>query len=914
MYELFIKTVNKLIGVLLTMRFSVCILMMFVSLNYLLSQSLDDIKIAKDLQAQVKSGKISASEAITIARDMGATESQMEMAAKELKLEDPKSTPPIESSTVTSKVPKQKKSKPYIKPSSISNPIPKEKIEVYEVDKFKNEASLVAEGKLKKKTLSYFGYDFFKGAPTSFQPVQIGPVDDNYQIGPGDEIVVNIWGDTELRYVIEISREGLIYIDNVGQIGVNGLTLESLEKKLKSFLSKVYESISPISGEPTTFLDVTLGKLKPITVFFMGEMKKLGAYQVDSYSTAFTALYYVGGPSIKGSLREIQIIRDGKVISTFDLYDYLMTGKRIDDIRLQNEDHIFIPPRKSTIHLTGEILRPGIYELNEEETLDDLIKFAGDLLTNADLDRVQFERVIPFKDRTHEKNIRTVKDYTLTTKDRNGNIEINSIQIEDLDVITIFPVLDLQLDYVTISGAVHREGKYALKEGMTLADLIHVSQGFENYAYLEKADLTRTYQDETTEHFDIDLTSSDIHTFLLNDWDHLRIYSIWDLQKKEFATISGHVWNPGKYTLHDSMSVSDLLFKAGGLDDPYFWQDTYQKRADLIRYNEDQLTTRIIPIHLEELVKGNNQKDIQLHHRDNLKVYDIDVIFTPETVKISGEVNSPGEFNLNTNMGIHDLILRAGGFKKNAYVYEVVVFRIDPFNVSEKQLSTIHKVTMKPDLLLENFDLKNDFQLEDRDLVVVREHPEFEYQRNVTISGKVLFPGIYSLSHKHETIRDVISRAGGLKQEAFIDGIQFTRLGKNITGDFNKILYGASRYDIPLLDGDQLFIPEKPGVIVIEGLVNNPGLIKYQKGWSLADYIDSAGGYHTNADKSNIIVYYPGGEAKKDGWIFSPKISEGSRIVIGAKEKQEDIDWTEIIKETASIAASVVTIMYIISK
>ena len=420
-------------------------------------------------------------------------------------------------------------------------------------------------------------------------------------MGPGDELVINLWGDTEMRYTLTVSREGTIYIDNVGQIIVNGLTIEKLEKKIMKILSRVYESLNPFLGNPTTYLDVTLGKLQPITVFFLGEMKQIGAYQVDSYSTAFTALYYVGGPTIKGSLRDIQVIRNGNIITHFDLYDYLLTGKKVDDLRLQNEDHIFIPPRGKTVTLQGEILHPGIFELKDKETLRELIEFSGGLLTEADLNRVQVERVVPFEERTEEINIRTVLDYEFTTI-KKGQVKVKGIVLTDLDLVTVFPILDPQMDYVTITGAVFRSGKYALEGKMTINNLIEKTQGYLPDAYLEKANLTRTYLDGHTEHFDINLNSLQADTLLLQDWDLLHIYSIWDLKNKENVTISGHIWRPGQYTLHDSMKISDLLHKAGGLDDLYYWKQTFQKRADLIRYNDDQRSEE----HTSELQSRRN--------------------------------------------------------------------------------------------------------------------------------------------------------------------------------------------------------------------------------------------------------------------------------------------------------------------
>ena len=758
----------------------------------------------------------------------------------------------------------------------------------------------------------YFGYDLFGGAPEGFQPVRTGPVDPDYQIGPGDEIILSLWGDTELRHVLTVSREGAIYVENVGQIVVNGLTLKRLEQKLINTMSKVYKSLLPPSGSATTFLDVSLGKLKPITVFFVGELKKPGAYQVDSYSTAFTALYYVGGPTQDGSLREIQVVRGGLVVTSFDLYDYLLTGKKVRDVRLQNGDTIFVPARRSTITLRGEVLSPAVFELLKGETLEDLVKFSGGLRTSADLSRVQIERILPFEQRQGADHLRVVVDKELAGV-TDGAAQINPVRLFDEDLVTVFPVLDPQLGYVTLSGAVFRPGKYALEEGMTIHQLIQKGQGFLPDAYLEKADLTRTYLDRHTEHFDIDLASAQPDTFGLQDLDDLRVYSIWDLFDKEFVRISGHVRKPGEYALHDNLHVSDLLFKAGGLRDPYFWHQTYQKRADLVRYNEDRVTTRVIPIKLDSLMAGDVKQDLLLRHRDHVIVYDLNVIHEPEVVSITGEIKKPGEYDLQTNMGLHDLILRAGGFAQGAFKYEVTVYRTDPYSITGDTLAVAHGVCISPEML-SLFRTTDDFWLQDRDLVAVRRHPGFEYQREVEIRGEVRFPGTYSLLTKKETLRRLVARSGGLTEEAFVEGLQFSRAGQKMVGNFRQTLFGRGRFDIPLVAGDEIFIPKRPGIVTVDGSVNAPGALKYQKGWSLGDYVGAAGGFSRDADKGAITVYYPNGTARFKGWLFSPSIKEGSRIVVSKKEEKAGVDWTEFLKETTSIAASLATVVFIVSR
>ena len=213
----------------------------------------------------------------------------------------------------------------------------------------------------------YFGYNVFRGNPELFQKSTLGPVDPNYLIGPGDEVIIMLWGETEFHKGYSVTKDGYLFINNLGQVFVNGLTLEKLEKKLFILLKKVYASLDPKNQVATTFFDVSLGSLvlKPLRIFVLGDVDQPGAYAVKNETTLFSALYYFNGPSIDGSLRDIKLIREEKEVSSIDFYDYLLLGKKTNDIRLQRDDVIFIPPRGKTVKLAGEINKPFYFELKK---------------------------------------------------------------------------------------------------------------------------------------------------------------------------------------------------------------------------------------------------------------------------------------------------------------------------------------------------------------------------------------------------------------------------------------------------------------------------------------------------------------------------------------------------------------------
>lgn len=764
-------------------------------------------------------------------------------------------------------------------------------------------------------TKGFYGYDLFYTS-RGFKLESSMTAYSDYQVGPGDEIVIAMWGDVEMRNSLKVSNEGTVYLNNVGLVSVNGLRLNELETKLKKLLSKAYITLDPPTGEASTYLDVSMGKLRPITVFLVGEVFKKGAIKLDSYSTVFTALYNAGGPTAKGSLRNIHVVRNGKIVSTIDIYDYLLTGNKVNDIILKNNDNILVPPRHSSVKLEGEVNNESIYELKPEETMADLIKFSGGLRTTATIDRFQIERIVPFEKRTEEiMHSKEVLEYKLGTV-KNRQVMIEPVELRDGDVITVFPISNILINYVNISGAVLLPGKYSLEDNMTLGDLIDQTGGLLPEAYLEKIHLTRMYPDLTTKLFDLNLKDPESMNFKLETSDRIRVFSIWELISKNNVKISGHVKRVGTVNLDGGAKISDLILMAGGLEDEAFRKKTHLERADLIRYNDDGITTKIIPVNLQKVLDGDRSEDIGLKDKDHLKVYGVDITVFPQTVSIKGMVKNPGRFDLQTNMRVEDLILQAGGFEKGAYLYEAEIFRIDPYNVKPDALISVHRMKIDRDKFKsDGLEIKDQFILQDMDIVVVRKHPDYQGQRTVELKGEVKFPGIYSLKKEKETLAELIERAGGLKDEAFTQGISFLRDSIAVLSDFQKITKSSTGGKLVLKHGDIITIPKHPGTVLVEGFVYNPGLVNYDRSWSLNRYVEAAGGVMVEDDyeKGEVVVFFPGGAAKVDGWFFSPNVKEGSRIVVKRVKKPEEKEGTSL-KDWVAIIGSIVTISYYLSR
>ena len=410
--------------------------------------------------------------------------------------------------------------------------------------------------------LDYFGYDVFKTIPTAFEPNNVGPVDPGYLVGPGDNLRLSVWGQTEFQYQLDVDKEGRVFIPNVGQVFVTGTPLNKLQEKLKGQLSKFYSGLA--SNPPTVFMDVTIDKAKPLRVFVMGEIKHPGGYTISSYATVFNALYAVGGPIVDGSLRTIKVLRENHVVATVDLYDYILKGGQTSDVRLQNNDVIFVPPRGKTVSIRGEILRPAIYELKGDEKLSSLIEFAGGPKSTAYLERAEIDRIKPFDKRSGSVEGREVVDVNLADILKRGKPDIAMYDGDDLEV---YSIIDEKKNYVSIDGPVWRPGTFQISQAPTLKKLIEAADGLMPKIYLPVAHIVRTNEDLITKRiipFNLgNVMDGTIEDIKLAPRDEVLLYSTEVIEVKDkYVSIFGEVKKPGKYPLRNNMTLADLILIA----------------------------------------------------------------------------------------------------------------------------------------------------------------------------------------------------------------------------------------------------------------------------------------------------------------------------------------------------------------
>ena len=426
--------------------------------------------------------------------------------------------------------------------------------------------------------ISQFGYDLFEKSPSAFVPSGNVPVGPDYVIGPGDEIRVTVWGKVEGTWNVVVDRDGNIALPKVGILGVTGLTFKELKELLYKEFSQYYSGFE---------MNVSMGTLRTIQVYVVGNAKNPGAYTISSISTLVNALFATGGPSKTGTMRDIQVKRNDKTIIHFDMYDFLLKGDKAGDIRLMPEDVIFIAPAGGHASIAGSVKNPAIYELKGDATALDLIGMAGGFNDIAFSGRLQVERIVD--------NSRG----TVFEADVAG---AGDIKLQAGDVINVFPVV-ADRRVVRVSGAIQRGGEYGFSTGMTVKDLISLSGGLMYYAFDEEAELTRVKaanEGTITEKILINLkeaiqgkAGSNI-SLMENDYLFVRAVPEWQLYRT--VSITGEVMFPGTYTIEKGESLSALIERAGGFTrDAYLNGAVFTRESAKARQQEtiDEMTARL---------------------------------------------------------------------------------------------------------------------------------------------------------------------------------------------------------------------------------------------------------------------------------------------------------------------------------
>ncbi len=651
-----------------------------------------------------------------------------------------------------------------------------------------------------------------------FLPANNVPTPTSYVFGPGDEIIITLWGETQLTQDVIVSKNGDVTIPDVGVINVNGLNLGALKVKLLDRLSKVYSSLN----DGKTHLSVTTGQLRSVKVYVLGEVKTPGGYVLPALSSSFTALYYSGGPTLNGSLRDVKVIRDGKVIADIDLYEYLIKGSQAEDVRLQDEDILFVPPVGKRVAISGSVFRPAIYELKEGENLKDLLSYAGGLDFNAFFQRVHIERIIPFDQRSKYTNNILSLDLNFSNVNELKN---SSFALDDGDVVDILTINDKPQNRVTISGDVRQPGVYELNSNnMTVRDLIFRADSLFPDAFMGKATLIRTLPDEKRQILSINLTKAlngdPDNNYVLQNRDEIRIYKQTEFFPMRTVDIAGDVNNPGSYTRFKNMTLTDLIILAGGLTDMASSKNIEITRLDTLKSGifSDKFTFDLP----KDYWNINKSKDFKLEDYDRVLIKSDTAKTFGGTVTLSGEVNYPGTYSIiYKGERLYDFIQRAGGLKSTAYT---------------------------------------------KGIYLKRSNPVIDMLKKVSLPDSLKFKNI-------------------LNQPLFDRSVFDKEYGDMVPIDWQSIVNSDSTsiYNLPLLPGDSLVVPKDNHTITVVGDVNLPSTVPYKSGAGISYYIKQAGGYTTSSADGDEIVILPNGKKwESSGWFFIPNadIASGSTIFV----------------------------------
>ena len=693
-----------------------------------------------------------------------------------------------------------------------------------------------------------FGRNLFNNELLTFEPAINIPAPADYVLGAGDQVIIDIWGASQLVIDEVISPKGYLTIAGVGPIKLSGMTVTQATKRAKDVLSKYY------SGSSIT---LSLANTRSVKVEIVGEVVTPGSYTLSAFSTLFNALYMAGGISDLGSLRDIKVYRNGKVVSSIDVYDYIMNGNNKGNIRLQDNDLIIVSPYEAIVNIQGKVKRPMMYEMKSQESLANLLKYTGGLTGDA-----------------YDRNIRVIRksgrEYSVHTVVKDS---FSTFNLADGDSIYVDSIIPRFSNMVEIKGAVFHPGMYEVNENIrTVLDLIDAADGLYEDAFLARAVMHRRKANRRLEVLSIDLEGiidGRVPDIELRKEDVLYIPSVNDMRGQETMKISGEVNYPGVYEFAENTTLEDFVLQAGGLTNVASTAkiDVYRRIYNPQSLEGGDTITEVYCFSLKEGFVIDGTPGFELAPFDEVHVRKSPINNLIKSVTVDGAVNFRGDYAMNShNYRLSELVKDAGGFASAAYPQGARLYR----KMSEEEKAQRENMIKQSQKQIYEDALRSDKTFD------------------MAISD--------SLINLNATFGD-----------AYLLDIDLKKAVDNPGCDA----------DIALREGDKLIVPEYAATVKISGEVRFPVTVTYLDGKRLNYYIKHAGGYADRAKKNSVYAIYMNGGVKKISKLSSKDIQPGMEIVVPAKSLKKKLSTAEVVtisSSAVSIATMVVSIVNMLRK
>ena len=688
-----------------------------------------------------------------------------------------------------------------------------------------------------------FGRNIFNNQMLTFEPSMNVPTPSNYKLGAGDAVIIDIWGASQTTYEGTISPDGTVTIEGVGPLNLAGLTVKEANTYVKKQLGRFYSSSN---------IMLTVGEVRSIQVQVMGEVIMPGTYTLSAFSSAFNALYAAGGINDIGTLRDIKIYRRGRVISTIDVYDYILNGNTKGDVRLEDNDVIVVGPYENLVCIKGKVKRPMYYEMRGDESVARLLDYSGGFSGDAYTDNIRLIR----------KSGREYSVYTV------GEFEMSSFLLKDCDSLYVDSVIPRFANMAEIRGAVFHPGQYQMDGNIkTVRQLIKAADGLREDAFVQRAVMHRQKDDLTMEAISVDVkgimegTEADIP---LHKNDVLFIPSKVEMNGERTLKIDGEVNYPGIYQYADNTTIEDLVIQAGGLTEAASMArvDVFRRIKDPEAVTDDEKLAETYSFSLRDGLIIDGQENFHLQPYDEVVVRKSPAYSEQRNVKVSGAVNFTGSYAMdNKDYRLSDLVKAAGGLSSLAYAKGARLQRTLT-EEEKKQRESAFKASQ--------------IQLYEESL---RSEKSYDIAQADSILNLKLDLG--------DTYPVAINLEKAMKEPGGLD-------------------------DVRLREGDELVVPQFSNTVKISGEVMYPISINYEKGKSLGYYIKRAGGYADRAHKSRVYAIYMNGAVEQLGRRASKSIQPGCEIVEPTKPQKNKLTTGEIMTigtSTASIATMIVTLV-----